>query len=131
MDGTIKDNILLYSDKEIDLNKIHTSLKLAKADKFINELNDGIDFKLEPLAKISSGQKQRLALARCFYDDKSIIILDEATNALDEETEKEIFQNILKTKNDKTIIIVSHNINNIGICDKVYKINSGKIIKKQ
>ena len=132
MDGTIKDNILLYSDKEIDLNKIHTSLKLAKADKFINELNDGIDFKLGTFSKkISSGQKQRLALARCFYDDKSIIILDEATNALDEETEKEIFQNILKTKNDKTIIIVSHNINNIGICDKVYKINSGKIIKKQ
>ena len=96
------------------------------------ELNDGIDFKLGTFSKkISSGQKQRLALARCFYDDKSIIILDEATNALDVETEKEIFQNILKTKNDKTIIIVSHNINNIGICDKVYKIDSGKIVKKQ
>ena len=61
----------------------------------------------------------------------SIIILDEATNALDEETEKAIFQDILKTKNDKTIIIVSHNINNIGICDKVYKIDNGKIVKKQ
>ena len=132
IEGTIKENILLYSDKEIDLNKIHTSIKHAKADKFINQLDNGLDTQLGTFSKkISSGQKQRIVLARCFYEDKSIIILDEATNALDEETEKAIFQNILKTKNDKTIIIVSHNINNIGICDKVYKIDNGKIVKKQ
>tara|TARA_B100000989_G_scaffold122610_1_gene90598 strand:- start:5268 stop:6986 length:1719 start_codon:yes stop_codon:yes gene_type:complete len=132
IEGTIKDNIILYSDQKIDNDKIDLSLKLSKADKFINELDDGIDYKLGTLSrKISSGQKQRIVLARCFYEDKSIIILDEATNALDEETEKAIFHNILKTKKDKTIIIVSHNINNIGICGKVYKIENGKIVKKQ
>ena len=132
IEGTIKDNIILYSDQKIDNDKIDLSLKLSKADKFINELDDGIDYKLGTLSrKISSGQKQRIVLARCFYEDKSIIILDEATNALDEETEKAIFHNILKTKKDKTIIIVSHNINNIGICDKVYKIENGKIEKKK
>ena len=132
IEGTIKENILLYSDKEIDLNKIYTSIKYAKADKFINQLDNGLDTQLDTLSKkISSGQKQRIVLARCFYEDKSIVILDEATNALDEETEKAIFQDILKTKNDKTIIIVSHNIHNIGICDKVYKIDNGKIIKKR
>ena len=66
MDGTIKDNILLYSDKEIDLNKIHTSLKLAKADKFINELNDGIDFKLEPLAKNFFWAKTEISFGQMF-----------------------------------------------------------------
>ena len=132
IEGTIKENIILYSAKEIDLNKIHTSIKHANADKFINQLDNGLDTQLGTFSKkISSGQKQRIVLARCFYEDKSIIILDEATNALDEETEKAIFQDILKTKNDKTIIIVSHNINNIGICDKVYKIDNGKIVKKQ
>ena len=79
--------------------------------------------------KISSGQKQRLVIARAFYDSREILVLDEATNAIDESTEKAIYQNIIDEKGSKTIVIVSHNKSNLSFCDNKYEIKDGSIRK--
>ena len=78
--------------------------------------------------KISGGQKQRVGIARAIYKNSSIIILDECTNALDENTEKQIISEIKKLKSEKTVIFVSHNLNIVeDISDQIIQINEGKI----
>ena len=79
--------------------------------------------------EISSGQRQRIALARFYYNLRDILIFDEATNALDEDNEKAIIENILNLKKDKTIIIVSHNKNNLKKCDKIIEVKNNTIIE--
>lgn len=76
------------------------------------------------IKQLSSGQKQRISIARSFYSDRKILIFDEATNALDEENEKSIFKNLREFKSNKTIIIISHKPDNLKICDKIYKIEN-------
>ena len=77
--------------------------------------------------RISSGQKQRIAIARAIYNAKDILIFDEATNALDLETEQKIISNIFQLKNKHTIILVSHEMRNLEGCDVIYKVKNGKI----
>ncbi len=128
IEDTIKNNITFTSQNEIDEKKLNEAIKLACAEKFIYELPDNLNYMVGTHGrKISSGQKQRIVIARSFYDTREILVLDEATNALDEETEKKIIQNIINNKDDKTIIIVSHNKSNLSFCDKSYEIQNGKI----
>ncbi len=75
---------------------------------------------------LSGGEKQRIALARAIYKNSEILFLDEFTNAIDDETEKKIMQNLKKLKN-KTFIIISHKKNTIDQCDKVWRLDRGKI----
>ena len=129
IEDTIKNNITFTTQKRIDEKKLNNAIKLACAEKFIHELPDNLNYMVGTHGrKISSGQKQRIVIARSFYDSREILVLDEATNALDEETEKKILQNIINKKNGKTIIIVSHNKSNLSVCDKSYEIEDGKII---
>ena len=128
IEDTIRNNITLTSQNEIDETKLNNAIKLACAEKFIYELPENLNYMVGTHGrKISSGQKQRIVIARSFYDSREILVLDEATNALDEETEKKIIQNIINKKEDKTIIIVSHNKSNLSVCDKSYEIEDGKI----
>ena len=129
IEDTIKNNITFTTQNQIDEKKLNNAIKLACAEKFIHELPENLNYMVGTHGrKISSGQKQRIVIARSFYDSREILVLDEATNALDEETEKKILQNIINKKNGKTIIIVSHNKSNLSVCDKSYEIEDGKII---
>lgn len=129
LDDTILENITFGEKKEInDLNKIEKILKQTSLDKFINSLPKKLDTLVGSNAKqISGGQAQRIALARALYRDPEIIILDEATSSLDAKTENEIIEYIYSLKNDKTIIIVSHNEEILNKCDKIYQIDNGKL----
>ena len=128
IEDSIKNNITFTSQNEIDEKKLNNAIKLACAEKFIYELPDNLNYMVGTHGrKISSGQKQRIVIARSFYDSREILVLDEATNALDEETEKKIIKNIINKKDEKTIIIVSHNKSNLSVCDKSYEIEDGKI----
>ena len=90
---------------------------------------DGIDTEIGlAIKQLSSGQKQRIAIARTIYNDREIMIFDEVTNALDEENERVIIENIKNLKSSKTIIIISHNKKNLEICDKKYLIED-KVLK--
>ena len=130
IEDTLKNNITFSSEIEFDNDKLNTAIKLAKADKFINDLPGQLDYMVGSHGRrISSGQKQRIVIARAFYDSRQILVLDEATNAIDEETERQIYQNIVNEKKDKTIIIVSHNKTNLLACDEIYTVKEGKIFK--
>jgi len=130
IEDTLKNNITFSSEIEFDNDKLNTAIKLAKADKFINDLPGQLDYMVGSHGRrISSGQKQRIVIARAFYDSREIFVLDEATNAIDEETERQIYQNIVNEKKDKTIIIVSHNKSNLLVCDDIYTVKEGKIFK--
>ena len=78
--------------------------------------------------KLSGGQKQRVALARAFYQDKNILILDEATSSLDGIIEKIIIQKLKLFSKTKTIIMVTHNVKLCSEADMIFLINNGSIV---
>ena len=129
IDDSIRRNIALgIDDDKINDEKIIECLKHANIyEKFINS-KDKLDTNLGYRGlKLSGGQIQRIGIARALYLDPKFIILDEATNALDEETEKSILNEILQMKSIKSFIIISHRESTMSICDKVYTIDKGKI----
>tara|TARA_B110000008_G_scaffold278838_1_gene323818 strand:- start:211 stop:1860 length:1650 start_codon:yes stop_codon:yes gene_type:complete len=131
IEGSIKENILLGTDNEFDENKFQHSLDLSKVGEFLKVLPGGVDTLIGTNSKtISSGQKQRIAIARQIYADREILIFDEATNALDEKNENLILDNIKSLKLNKTIIIVSHNTENLKICDRIFFLENGKLLEK-
>lgn len=120
-DGTIKENILMGKNKSS--KEIIEACKATLAYKFINKMPKKFHTKLgENGLKISGGQKQRILLSRALLSDSSIIILDEATNQLDEISSEYIKNSIKKFKRIKTLIIVSHDKNISKIVDETIKI---------
>jgi len=132
MGDTIKE-IITYGNDQFDFDEdlFKLSIKLSNLSDYISSLPVKENSLIDVFGKnLSSGQKQRLNIARSIYSQKEILIFDEATNALDEENEKNIMQQIYNLKKfDKTIIIVSHNKNNLIKCDKVFKLNNGQLNK--
>ena len=110
-------------DDFVDLSCLKESLEKSNLSIFVNSLQKGIETIIgEKGVQLSGGQKQRIALARAFYYDREVFILDEVTNSLDKTTEIEILSQIELLKKDKTIIIISHDINNLKICDEVFEL---------
>ena len=108
-----------------NISKIKKILKLAQLDSFIKKNKKGIGTIVgDRGSNVSSGQAQRILIARALFFDRKIIILDEATSALDKKNEVKIFNMIKKLKENRIIIIVSHNSDNINFCDKIYKITN-------
>ena len=131
-DDTILGNIAIGVDEnDIDYSKIRNILELTDLKDFINQLPKGLMTPVgESAVKISGGQKQRIAICRALYRDPKILVLDEATSALDTLTERRVLKNLMSLKNDKTIIIVSHKIQDADF-DSIYEINKGNILKNK
>ena len=105
------------------------SFELSCSKDFILDFKNGIETKVgENGVKLSGGQRQRINLARSFYQNRDFMILDEATNELDSNTEEKVSSNLISQKN-KTIIIISHKKNISDKFDLIYKINNKKIYK--
>ena len=81
------------------------------------------------MLSLSGGQRQKIGIARALYNKAELIVFDESTNSLDKDSENEIFQTIQKIKNTITIIIISHDLNLLMICNKKYQINNKQIIE--
>ncbi len=130
-DDTIYNNISLgFSNDNRDEQKLKLALEKSQLVDFTKNLKNGLNTSLGELgSKISGGQKQRIALARVLYQNKDIIILDEATNSLDKKTELKFLENLKKLKDKKTIIIVSHDIGVMDICDNIFEIKNQNIYK--
>jgi len=127
-EASIKKNITFnIADETIDEEKLKNAIYTTALSETINKLPDGLDTQINTQAiNLSGGEKQRIALARAIYKNSEILFLDEFTNAIDDETEKKIMQNLKKLKN-KTFIIISHKKNTIDQCDKVWRLDRGKI----
>ena len=125
-DASIKENILYGDLKNHNHNFYLNSLKDAEIYEYIKNLPDKDDTTCgEKGLRFSGGQKQRIALARALYRNPSVLIMDEATNGLDNETEKKIFNNLIKRQ--ITIILVSHNLKLSEFCNKTIEIKERKI----
>ena len=131
LDDSIKRNVALgIVDDEIDIEKVHSSLKKAMLSDYINSLPNGIETEIgDNGVRISGGQKQRIGIARAFYHNRSIFLLDETTSALDEKTENNIVEEFNNYRGEITMLIISHRLNSLKYCDKIYKINNGSLIK--
>ncbi len=131
IDGTIKENIC-YFNKNPSKKDLIEAIKLSGAEEFIKKYKDGIDTKInEKGSNISGGQKQRIVLARAFLSKSPILILDEATSAMDTYLENNFKKaiNILKRKKSKTIIMITHKLNLAEEADFVASISKGRINK--
>lgn len=128
-DETILYNITLADNKdEIDIEKVNNILKLLNLEETINNLPNKIEeFAGEYGSKLSGGQCQRLGIARALYRDPNIIILDEATSGLDENTENLILEKLFKNKPNLTIITISHRKNSLKHCNKLLAIENCNI----
>ena len=101
---------------------------MSNLNSFLKSLPDGINSIVgEKGSKISGGQSQRISIARSLYRNPSLIIFDEATNALDKINEEEIIGTILSLDSSKTVLIVSHSPNIIKKCDKVIFLDNGNL----
>ena len=127
IEDTIKKNVSLeMDDKKINLNRINQSLKNANLIKFIHSLPNGLNTKLgENSLRLSGGQKQRLAIARNFYLKKEIIVMDEATNSLDEENENRIIDSLNNLRGKKTIILITHKLKLLKNFNRIFSLNDG------
>lgn len=127
---TILNNIAFGIPKDkIDYKKIDKCINLASLRSTIESFPEKINTYVgERGIKLSGGQLQRIGIARALYDDPEILILDEATNALDSDTENEIMESINNLKRKKTIIMITHKIENLLCFDRVYKLDNGNII---
>ena len=125
-DGTLRENLIF--DKKINDDEILKVLKLVCLDKFCLKLEDGLNTELgEKGIRMSGGERQRVALARLFFDDSKIVILDEATSAMDNITEKEVMNNVLNLLKNKTLIVIAHRLETIKNADLIYALKDGKI----
>ena len=128
-DGTLRENLVF--DKKVADHEIVEVLELVCLDKFYERLEDGLDTELgEKGIRMSGGERQRLALARLFFDDSKIIILDEATSAMDNVTEKKVMKNVLEHLTNKTILIVAHRLETIKDVDEIFVLEDGLIKEK-
>lgn len=131
---TIRDNIILGKPKVVDEAKIREAARKSGAEEFINKLpkkyNQRLGRGFEDSAELSIGQWQKLALARAFYEESPILILDEPTSSIDAEAEAKIFDNLDKLYNDKTLVIVSHRFSTVRNADKIIVLKNGKVAEE-
>jgi ATP-binding cassette, subfamily B, bacterial PglK len=129
-DDSLKRNIALgLEGKDICEKRILEVLKQVKLDSLLEQLPDGIEASIgEGGVKLSGGQKQRISLARAFYHKKDVLVMDESTSSLDDKTEKQIVKEIKLLKGSRTMIIVAHRFSTVQHCDRIYRLEKGKII---
>ena len=123
-------NITLgLSEEEIDQKLLEKALKLSMLDQVIEQLPKGLETEVGIRGtRISGGQAQRIVLARSIYQDRLILLLDEATRAIDAATEAEIMEKFSIMRGQKTVIIVTHRVQSLKQCDKIYVLDDKKIV---
>ncbi len=130
IDGTIRENIL-YGDPDAKMDAVIHAAQIAEIYDFIEELPEGFDTLVgERGQKLSGGQRQRISIARAILKDPPVLIFDEATSSVDNETEAAIQRSLEKITLDRTTILIAHRLSTIKHADTIYVLDSGKIIEK-
>jgi ABC-type bacteriocin/lantibiotic exporter with double-glycine peptidase domain len=131
IDSTLRCNVALWlSTNEIDDTRIEEALRKARLLEMVEQLPQGYDTMLgERGVRLSGGQRQRVALARAFYHERSVLVMDESTSALDNETEQEIVEEIKILKGNTTLVVIAHRMSTVQHCDRIYRLENGGIVE--
>jgi ATP-binding cassette, subfamily B, bacterial len=127
--GTVRENIA-YGSPDADLKAVIAAAKIAEADEFIAHLPDGYDTIVgERGQKLSGGQRQRIAIARAVLKNPPILVLDEATSAVDNETEAAIQRSLDRITLDRTTIAIAHRLSTIRNAHRIYVMEQGQLVE--
>jgi ATP-binding cassette, subfamily B, bacterial len=129
-DGSIADNIA-YGEHNPDMSAVAAAAEAAEAMDFILALPEGLQNEVgERGTQLSGGQRQRIALARALFRDPAVLILDEATSAVDNETEAAIQRSLAKASKGRTTIIVAHRLSTVRNADCIFVIENGRLVEQ-
>ena len=127
--GSVRQNILFGRPDATDAEMI-AAARAANAHEFIINLPDGYDTVIgERGVRLSGGQKQRISIARALLKDAPILVLDEATSAVDTETEWQIQQALNRLTQNRTTLVIAHRLSTIRHADKIVVLDDGRIVE--
>jgi ABC-type multidrug transport system fused ATPase/permease subunit len=129
-DDSIRRNVAFGVAAElIDDAQVYAALAAAQLDEFVKSLPDGLNSVVgERGVRLSGGQRQRIGIARALYHRPSILFLDEATSSLDTKTEEGVMHAVQALHGDKTLIIVAHRLTTVAQCDRIYRLENGRVV---
>jgi ATP-binding cassette subfamily B protein len=128
-EGSVRDNIT-YGLGAVSDNRVTEALSAANASEFVSELPDGVNTLVgERGARISGGQKQRLAIARALIRDPRVLILDEATSSLDSQSEREIQGALESLMKNRTTFVVAHRLSTVQKADQILVLDRGVVLE--
>ena len=126
-DGTIKENLVF--EKQVSEEQMLGALSEVQLSHLVENLAEGLNTEIgEKGTCLSGGEKQRLALARLWFEDSELVILDEATSAMDNLTEENVMKSVMQKMKDKTVIAIAHRLNSIVGFDRIILFREGKIV---
>ena len=125
---SLHDNVA-FGRPEARRSEVEAASRVAQADGFIGDLDDGYDEVVgERGYTLSGGQRQRVALARTVLTDPRVLILDDATSAIDVQTEENIHRGLVHLMSDRTTIVIAHRLSTISLADRVVLMEGGKVV---
>ncbi len=128
--GTVRENIV-YGNPDATDEEVERAARIAEADAFIRELPNGYDTIVgERGQKLSGGQRQRISIARALVSDAPILVLDEATSAVDNETEAAIQRSLAQVAHDRTTIVIAHRLSTIRHADHIVVLEGGRVTQR-
>ncbi len=130
-DDTVERNIAFgVPDDQIDQERLYKAIAAAQLEELVEQLPDGIKTGVgERGLRLSGGQRQRIGIARALYHEREILVLDEATAALDNETESRVTAAINALAGTKTLIVIAHRLSTVENCDRIYMLEKGRVVK--
>ena len=126
-DGTIKENLVF--EKNVSKEQMLDALSEVQLSHLVENLAEGLDTEIgEKGTCLSGGEKQRLAFARLWFENPELVILDEATSAMDNLTEENVMKSVMQKMKDKTVIAIAHRLNSIAGFDRIILFKEGRIV---
>jgi len=133
LDESILENVAFGIERNlIDESKVWRALEQAQLKEFVESLPDGVNTLVgDRGVRLSGGQRQRVGIARAMYEDPPVLVLDEATSSLDDETEKAVMDAVIGFQGNKTMLIVAHRLSTIEHCDVVYRVEDKTVTRER
>jgi len=131
-DDTLRRNVAFgLSNSQIDSEAVWRSIRAAQLEELVDSLPEGLETMVgERGVRLSGGQRQRIGIARALYHDPAVLVLDEATSSLDTATERGVMQAVRALQSTKTIIIVAHRLSTVDHCDRLYRLERGRLVQE-
>jgi len=131
-DDSLRRNVAFgLAEHQIDDEAVARAIRAAQLEDFVNSLPHGVNTVVgERGVRLSGGQRQRIGIARALYHDPKVLVLDEATSSLDTGTEKGVMEAVNALHGNKTILIVAHRLSTLEGCDRLFRMEQGRLVEE-